>query len=540
MSNALVIDLLRRSDERFAKACAAERVRCVEGPSLAAIYFHLVEDVALPPARAVHFGDCPICARATTRVQRREGLRLGLDINVDRNRPVHAATHRVRRWIIGLSSFAVAASILLAVFMVYGWRAQQAFAQLATAVAQHPIDESLLNSLLAITDPAAANKLATELADATQRRDSAVARLAEATAAGDKAAAAKATDDLLWARVDRYRRLRDVARFDDALAECQTAIAEATQRLPNSEWLRWLFIHLDDLGSIYAAQGDYEQARNTYNRSIERRREFVGEPNTAASITEYANSLTPLFGRLSFLSMMQGDYAGAQRSLDDAEAALRGYMDGVLAGSGRPISPSAGPFEAFQALPAEYQRPLESPTPEDERGLDVLAGEHGGFRPASHIIVKLREHYFRVARLRRVEGRYDEASSALQTARAIPYYRNREESRLDFFEPLEAARIAIAQARYDEASTELDTAERQLDQPNFYGRPLGVVARAELEMLNGVALLGKNRNDQQGKQSVMKALEIPRRVGAVLTPSQRDRFIRQFDSWTNLVAKYAS
>lgn len=534
MSNDLLISLLRRCDERSVKAAAAGFNRCLQGPSLSALYFHIAEGIALPATQAVHVPSCPTCARVADRIRRRRPLTSGG--HEVWNQAVHGPTHRFRRWVVGLGGLAVAASIILAVVVTYGWRAQRAFAQLATSVAQRPIDESLLDSLLAVTNPAVAQKLAAEIESATQRRDAALARLSDATTLEDRRAAEKAEDDLVWARVHRYRGLRDIGRFDEALAECHAAVQEASLRTASDDgWQSWLFTHLDDLGSIHAAQGEYGLALDAYRKSIALRIKFVGEPNTAERIMSRANTLTPLFWRLSYLAMIQGDYAQAQQALDEAEVALRLYTDGLLAAGGGALAQSATLVEAFRALPAEFQQPPQWPTGEDEERFAALATRYGGFQPCSAIIVKFREHYLRVARLNRVRGDFEAGAQAFRAGRSIPYYGDRDESRLDFFEPLESTRIAIAQSRFDDALTEIAAAEQRIEQLNFYGRPLGLAARAEFEMLKGVSLLGKNRRSQVGKQLVRRALALPRRIADSLPPEQQARFLKPFESWDRLL-----
>jgi tetratricopeptide (TPR) repeat protein len=435
----------------------------------------------------------------------------------------------LKRLVIRITPLAAAACLVLAVTFALTWQARPAFAQAATAVARQFIDPVPIDVALGMLDPHVLRTLEAGIDEATARRDETLARLAAAQAAENVKEEARAADDLWQAREDRYRRLRGLGRVPEALDEVNRAVDFARSKLPQEpRWLGLLCVALCDQGDILAAASNYAAARVAYEDSIQARLEHVrsqyGDQSTPAGIQGSVQDMTPLYWRMSYIALAEGDLQGAHLWLAKAEDVLRTYLIGVCRDRAADVPDDASLMAAFMNMPPEFQNPPEQPTLEYE---ERWAREYGAYRPNATLIVKVHEHLYRVAQLRRVQGDFDGAAEVLEQLQALQApeeYRDHDESRLPFAVPMEQSRVAIARQEYDQALARINEASKHLDDLDAYGRPLGVVPRAELQMLRGTALLGLDRADQEGQREIEHALELPHRAGARLNEKQRTAF----------------
>jgi Tol biopolymer transport system component len=71
-------------------------------------------------------------------------------------------------------------------------------------------------------------------------------------------------------------------------------------------------------------------------------------------------------------------------------------------------------------------------------------------------------------------------------------------------------------------------------------RPIGALARAELDLLHGAALLGLHRDDKdvsEGGPLVEPAVQVPQRMAEAMNDDQRAAFLKQFESWERLAER---
>jgi len=310
-----------------------------------------------------------------------------------------------------------------------------------------------------------------------------------------------------------YRPLRDLGQWEQALQLARQALDYAQGNNPSNQAdIVWTSIYLDDIASIYVPIGEFEQARRTYEQSIAVREQIVEQDvigrrqapgyqpdwNRATRIQHRALRVTPLYWRLSYLATLEGDLVEARRWLAVAEKCLYDYFAGVCAAAAEvegcepPDLPTL--LDAYLAAPEEFRNPPEWPTQEQESRDRI---RYGGFSRNSSIVAILRQHLYREARLRRIEGDYLAARQALRDAQQVTYWPVHDESRLDFNEPLEAARIAILLGEPDTALDEIDLAEECTGPRTFYDvygkpihhAPIGPLAVAELNAIKAAALL---------------------------------------------------
>lgn len=479
-----------------------------------------------------------------------------------------------------------AAMIVLAVIVPLAWRAaeREAFAAAATKVALTPIPEVQFELLEG---------------DALRAREAAIATARETLAALRAEAERAAREDtpeeaqaaahrVLMPWKDVYRPLRDLGRWDEALAEMhaeldymQTGNNPTGQPLASPDWLSVLLL---DLGSTLEMMGDYDGARESYLQSIEERRQMAeagfawhsahdGERYARARrIETCVGTVVPAYWRMSYLAALAGDLPEARHWHALAEACLRDYFVGACEAAAQqdseqraeasggpqsePEAPARGPgwygrparelslLEAYNAAPREFREPqLDYSVPEQ----DAFARSYNGFIPASAFVSKLREHLYHEARLCRMERNFAGAREVLTAAARLPYDAVSDESRLMFSEPMEWARIAIAERDYAPALAKLAEAERNTGPIPLWDPttandvskppipPLGV---AEMQLLKGAALAALNRSAaerDEGRRLVEHALRVPQRMSDALPAHRQPTFTQQFGTWKALI-----
>lgn len=340
-----------------------------------------------------------------------------------------------------------------------------------------------------------------------------------------------------------YRRLRDLGRLQEALIEAQELIAyiqaDAVLRNPQGS----LKSTLADVGNIYMAAADYPRARQAYMESIDVRIRGTEEiatrdrwaPDRPDRFTSPVHSLTPLYRSMILLCIAEGKFEEAHQWLQRTEDAFRDYFAAICRANGISVADGLDALTAFRTNPPIFQNPPTSLTQEDTNRYEAL---YRGFVPTIQHVTKFREYLLVSARLALAEERTSAADETLRIARSVPYSGCHDESRLDFNEPLLAARIAIAEKRYHDASTLIAEAERHTgvppcsDQAN--NRPIASARIAELTLLKGVVLLGANDKDEEGAQLVEKAISVPMKLAASLPFGQREAFLNQFQPWRKM------
>ncbi|MCG3128739.1 MAG: hypothetical protein CHACPFDD_03630 [Phycisphaerae bacterium] len=467
-------------------------------------------------------------------------------IHVEHAKPARAlrwfATRIARRWAVG-GGLAAAASVILAVGLVLWSSASRsaAFAAVATRLALTHLDTVPIDLALAAADPVARQQAEARLSTARAELDRLLAEFAAFESQGDTAGADGRGELIRMEWQDVYYALRDTGQFEAALDECDKAI----QFLDRTASWNTLHVPLYDRGLILAAAGRYAEARAAYQQSIDYRVEYQVRPNESLATGDRAFGLTPVYLRIADTWLAENELHEARRALDQSDALLRAYCAAVCAECHVNVAADAPLLTVFSAMPAEFRTPPEHETQVDH---ERWPRDYGPVVPSASVVVKLCEHLYRVARLHRVAASFEshvgrvsnpsdsvgrisnssdsigrvsnpsELAAAEQTLatlcelRAVQPYDRHDESRLVFYVPLEQARIAIARRDYRAALDHLAEAEQHVDDPDFYGRRLGLAARGELKILRAAALLGANAPSREWRELLDEALAVKQRV----------------------------
>ncbi|MBI5865271.1 MAG: hypothetical protein HZB38_12325 [Planctomycetes bacterium] len=334
--------------------------------------------------------------------------------------------------------------------------------------------------------------------------------------------------ELMHAWWEYARELRALTRWDEARAEIDAAIDYCNGN--NSAGMRWKGLYESSLN--YLAQtlewmGDYDGAWDAHQQSIASRAEggvdefWVADPNPCA----YAGNLVSPFLDLSWLAVLRAD---GRDGLPEARAwhhragiPLRVRFGSVLEANripfpivrGRRIDrdPRAASADElisellalYRAQPEVFRKPRASAYSDTEQ--DEFRARFGGCQPDRRPVGWLRVWLFNEVRLRRVAGDYDGAAAVLgelATVPANPFAA--DQRRLDFYEPLENARVAILRGEYADALPHLDRAEAnsgRLDcpfEPKLSHPPVGALPLAEVDLLRGVARRGAHGPGHRG------------------------------------------
>jgi hypothetical protein len=464
-----------------------------------------------------------------------------------------ALLRRPRAWLFGSG---LAAAGLVAAGVVIGLRfsEREALARVVTGAVLNPTPVLLDVELLegdALRDReetiAAAQQQLAELRAEVER----LAR--EGRAEEAKAAAHRVL--LPWK--DVYRPLYGLARWDEALAEMRAELAymrpggNPTGELLDSDWLSVLLL---DLGGTLEAMGDYAGAREAYLASIDDRKQraergladrCATEPHVypvAWRVCTYVNCVMPAYWRMSYLCVVEGNLVEARQHHAAAEQCLRDYFGGVCQAAGVSVAPGASLVKIYEASPPEFRTPISEYTPAQVQAFEQA---YNGFVPSSVFVTKLREHLYREARLRRVEHNLAGARQALSEATRVLCSPRHDESRLDFYEPLELARIAIAERDYETGLRHLAQAERhagpiRLTDPggnDVSHGPIAVVPLSELQSLKGAALAALNRSPaerERGRRAVEDTIARVARLGESLSTREQTEFRRPWAAWLDL------
>ena len=406
-----------------------------------------------------------------------------------------------------------------------------------------------------ITDPEDIGTTEARIRTNRQRRD-------EIVALGTDAARKQIAR--LWPPWNRIiRDLRDLGRFDEALKEAEAA----RQCSRECESWDWEFVLLADIGAIHARQGRFDQAREAFRASIDARNRVSGDLNEAsdrgraARDSEY-HTLGPLYRYMACVEISVADLDDARQWQGRGEQALRytlrRHCEQTPASSPANASLTELWHVAFDHARAEIDRVTADDGPWQGLPNDAVS-----------LAAKLREHLLVEARLRRLEENLDGAEQALKDAESLPHSPRVDESRMEFNGPMERARIAIARA--GAAAARGKDAAAHADDPVARGHymaalaavekasahtgwlriargfedpvavdspPIGPLARAELDLLHGVALLGLHRDDKDvsdGRRLVEQAVRVPQEMAKGMNDEQRAAFLRQFIPWDTLV-----
>ena len=464
-----------------------------------------------------------------------------------------------RRWALRGAGLA-AAILLLAVYLTWsptrppGAAPQRqsllpdfaAIAEAATNVALTPVPE--INIALLAGDAAALR------ADALRNVERARAELAAARARAWQGPASLSNPDIqatLDAYPHVYRPLMDIAEWNDAEAVIGEALAFAEGGNPTERPIdEWVCIYLADLGSLSEATGDYAKARDAYCRSIAVRERVVERDvagcqespsgyRRACAIESRMHRVTPIYWRLSYLAVLQDDLSAAREWHQQADDSLRDYLVGVCAATGTTVDPAASLIELYGEAPKEFRNPQDDISPDEGLALRV---RFAGFLPNTGLVTKLREHLYREARLRCIEGDFPGARQVLLDAARVTFEPIHDESRLDFHEPLERARIAILLHEYETALTELALAEQNSGPLSLHDangvdvskRAIGPLRIAEVKMLKAGALVGLSHDRREARRLIAEALAVRDAFAAPLTGQAQENFIKRFRTWDEL------
>jgi tetratricopeptide (TPR) repeat protein len=540
---------------------ALEALKCA-GPGPATIFFAATGRGELTPEQQAHVKQCPVC-------QRWAALARASAADVTNARKTHPPLPIVirlrdvllRRWRI-TSSVAAAVAVWAAILFVTHTSSVRAALAAGRVLArtETPVGFGLYLDRLPLPAEAAAAR-----AEALQRVQVAREELENAKAAAWQGppnfnnAGIQAT---LEAYTRTYRPLRNVGEWDAALAVVAEALEFARGKNPANEPTdNWVAVYLDDLGSIYVGMGEYQKAREAYEESIETRVRLVkqGTENKYRTTAEdyrqawramgYADVVLPLRWRVSYLAKLEGDLDSAWQQLAEGGAYLRDYFVGVCEAAGVPELETWRRLPAeqiplvvvYRATPSEFQYPRPDSNYSREE-LAELARRYRGFVPSPGLVSKLREHLYHEARLRRVGGDFQGARQVLQEASGLPYFPLAAETRLDFYEPLESARIAILLGDYQSALAHVRAAEQHagaVPLKDASGKevtkpPIGLLPQAELKLLKAVALLGSSRDRAAAQELIREAMAVRDSFADRLSGEPRGRFLRQFETWDEL------
>lgn len=349
--------------------------------------------------------------------------------------------------------------------------------------------------------------------------DAVIERLTQDQANRDEALRVGDDPWLPWTQI--YRHLRALGRWEEALSEAHAFVEYARQRDIKPDRYSMYYSGLFDLGNIYAAIGNYETAWDYHERSLAVARDYQewylsrsGVPeDSVAYARAMASTLVPRLSALSILAVAQGDMRIGWQYHNEASALLADYFWLKCTDRGLNMNASATLVDFCASVVADGDIPHS-------------------------LVVKVREHLLCEARLHRLDHNLESAEQTLDTAAALPDYPFADESRLDFNEPMERLRITIARGEFVNALAFAIKAEANTGARQFEGRPthppIGIVARAELQFLRGVALAGMNRADPEAVRLIDASLDTISQAAASLSSTRRERFSRLFEEWTRV------
>jgi len=443
----------------------------------------------------------------------------------------------LRHWRPGIGGLAAAAVIVFAV-VTFFQRTQTARAddalcrRVALQLMFLPIADPFISD-----DPSALAARLDEIDQLKAERDRFLRLAADAP---DEKARNQANSTAMQPWHGVYRRLRDLVRFDDAIREALSLVeyirSDANLRNPHGP----LKSALADLGNIYLAMSDFANARAAYAASISERQEYVRvtrliPPDHPDNVGNPIQTLVPLYWSMNNVAIAEGTLAEAREWMNRADEAFRVYFTGICLSNGIDLTAETDAVTALRATPHFFRFPPENPTEEQTAG---FAATYRGWKPNAVFVTKLRAHLYYKARLALAEGDTRRAQQELDAGRTVAYYACHDEDRLDFNEPLVAARIAIAEKLYQDASAHISEAEQHSGLPACSDlanrRPISTARLAELTFLKAVARLGHNPADEEGERLLERGLKVVDALAAEIPEPTRAAFVKQFDALKTL------
>lgn len=301
--------------------------------------------------------------------------------------------------------------------------------------------------------------------------------------------------------VEQIRAQRDLGDFADALENARAALDYVSGGNPAAAPIDdWQFIVWDHIGSIQAAVGDYPAASDAFTRSIALRKERIArltaadDPDGKRHVAEIlaAGDLPPLYWRLSYLALLQGNPSDAWKWQREAETVFRDCFLAIGRAANTPPTANLALIDCFRALPQDFQAPKAFYSLDE---FNDYTSRFAGFVPNAGHITKLKSHFIREARLLRLDGRFEDALRTLAIAQSIPCSDCHDEDHLGFFLAVEAARAALMANRIDLALQAVEQARKSAapttcpDNPGLSKPALTGLRLLELDFLQAAALL---------------------------------------------------
>jgi len=464
---------------------------CDQSPSLSELIGSVCSGRPLSEDQQIHVNTCPRCQGTLAAIEPSE--RLGSSRHL----------YHHRRW-PAVAGLATAAVLVISFFAI---RHAFAFDPREAGYARPIPTIALVPPGTAIMTPSDSQWIAETVNEIATCR----ARLEEARATGD---------DPWQSWVPIYRNLRALGRWDEALTEMHAFVEFARGEDEKAGRYTMYYSGVYDLGQTYAALGEYDKAWGYHEQSLALASDYLdrmlGDQQTqsADSVGAVASTLIPRLGALSTLAAAKDEMRSAWDYHNQATELLADYFRRVCNERGLNVNPSAPLVE-----------------------LCMAAFKNGGV-PESPV-VKVREHMLREARLHRLDRNLDAAEQALDSAKDVLDYPHADESRLDFNEPMEWIRIKIARGEFQAALDFAEQAEQHTGPRKFEccpsHAPIGIVARAELQYLKGVAKAGLNKRDPEALRLVNEAIQVVQAIASSLPSDSERNFLGTFAMWQEVV-----
>ena len=321
-----------------------------------------------------------------------------------------------------------------------------------------------------------------------------------------------------WTRL--YRNLRAMGKWEEALAEAQAFVAYAKRQNAMPDRYSPYYWSLNDLGDMYQALGDYENALACHREALHAGRDYhewfhrtgrSGDRRPHALESALACALAPRLWKLSTLAAAQGDQRTAWDYHEQAGQLLTDFFQKDCAFRGLTVPPDATLFDLCMAVAPVGDRHFKTPA------------------------VLVRQHLLHEAMLLRIDRKPEAAAETIERLQAIPDYPRADDFRQDFRIPMEELRIAVARGDYAAALSAADEAEQHTDMRYREGYPfqgpIGTLARAELRFLRGVALAGLDPKDPDALGMIESAIEVVEQSAASLPETQREQLLQRFANW---------
>ncbi len=504
----------------YERPLATDSATCPDGPLFRDLVEHAQFRVALPPDQASHVDACPRCERTLQAIRRELAELDDAETRSERTAetacPAEPATPMLRKHVMAgrwgpatrkVAGLAAAACILLACWLV--WNHTGAGPALAGDLREigfaRPIP--FQGTPLDLSDPQVVSD--TELQIENLRIE-----LAQALSAD------RPTRPVWRPWTELYRNLQSLGQWEEARIEMERFAEHARRRDQRPNRYTMYYTALADLGALHAAMGDYETALVHYRSALGTARDHrkwfqrtgrFDDSLPHAAHKDLAGTLPSFLRKLSRLAAARGDQPSAWAYHDEGEELLADFFRGECAFRSLDVAPDASMLELCRAI-----------VHDGDEGLESFAS-------------KVREQLLLRVMLHRVDRDIEAAQHTLDLAASLPVYPFADESRLDFNEPMERVRLAIARGDFGAALFHADDAQRNAGPRQFDGRPshapIGVIARAELLLLRGVARSGIDEDDQRALDMIESAIEAVQRSAGSLSGPLREQLSQRFSDW---------